>query len=70
MEEESYNPRILRLAVILMVMVYIQLIIGNIICAMPRRAWQYQIFRRWAGLFFQPLTRPWLNPHQCLALRK
>jgi len=30
MEEESYNPRVLRVAILLMVMIYIQLIIGNI----------------------------------------
>ncbi len=30
MEEESFNPQVLRLAFLLMVMVYIQLIIGNI----------------------------------------
>ncbi len=30
MEEEGYNPRVLRLALLLMFMVYVQLIIGNI----------------------------------------
>ena len=29
-EEESYNPRFLRMSIILMVMIYIQLIIGNV----------------------------------------
>jgi len=60
MEEESYNPRVLRLAVLLMVMIYIQLIIGNIM-RHEQAGLAIPDFPTMGWTFFPTFDQAWLN---------
>ena len=60
MEEESYNPRILRLAIILMAMIYIQLIIGNIM-RHTQSGLAVPDFPTMGWTFFPTFDQAWLN---------
>jgi cytochrome c oxidase assembly protein subunit 15 len=59
-EEESYNPLFLRLAVLLMVMVYIQLIIGNIM-RHDQAGLAIPDFPTMGWTFFPTFDQAWLN---------
>ena len=59
-EEESYNPLFLRLAIILMVMIYIQLIIGNIM-RHAQAGLAIPDFPTMGWTFFPTFDQAWLN---------
>ncbi len=60
MEDETYNPRILRLVIILMVMIYIQLIIGNIM-RHAQAGLAVPDFPTMGGTIFPAFDQAWLN---------
>jgi len=60
MEEESYNPRVLRLAILLMAMIYIQLIIGNIM-RHAQAGLAIPDFPTMGWTFFSTFDQAWLN---------
>ncbi len=60
MEDETYNPRILRLAILLMVMIYIQLIIGNIM-RHAQAGLAVPDFPTMGWTFFPTFDQAWLN---------
>ncbi len=59
-EEESYNPRVLRLAILLTVMIYIQLIIGNIM-RHAQAGLAVPDFPTMGGTIFPAFDQAWLN---------
>ena len=59
-EEESYNPMFLRLAILLMVMIYIQLIIGNIM-RHDQAGLAIPDFPTMGWTFFPTFDQAWLN---------
>ena len=59
-EEESYNPQFLRLSILLMVMVYVQLIIGNIM-RHDQAGLAIPDFPTMGWSFFPTFDHAWLN---------
>jgi cytochrome c oxidase assembly protein subunit 15 len=60
LEEEGYNPRILRLALLLLVMVYVQLIIGNLM-RHAQAGLAIPDFPTMGWTFFPTFDQHWLN---------
>lgn len=60
MDEEGYSPRFLRLSIILMVMIYIQLIIGNLM-RHEQAGLAVPDFPTMGGTFFPSFDQAWLN---------
>ncbi len=60
MEDETYNPRILRWTIILMLMIYIQLIIGNIM-RHAQAGLAVPDFPTMGGTLFPAFDQAWLN---------
>ena len=60
MEDESYNPRVLRSAIILMVMIYVQLIIGNVM-RHAQAGLAVPDFPTMGGTIFPAFDQAWLN---------